>query len=198
MIGIMIATSEEAAPLLARAGITVGRDGDGPWIYDLRPARQIVISVCGMGPVMARAGVDMLLSRNDVTSVVNAGVAGAVAEGLPVGGVFRISTACLWPATETMYACGEDRWTDLPSAVLATVDTPVFDPVWRGEIARHADLVDMEGAVIAQGCRARHVPMYAIKGVTDLAGKGDRERLLANLGGLSAVLAERVWRELIP
>ncbi|MDP2989005.1 MAG: hypothetical protein Q8O57_00360 [Kiritimatiellota bacterium] len=198
MIGVIIATSREAEPLLARAGVTRGREQDVPLIYDLRPARQMVICVCGMGPDRTRAGVDALLNEYDVKLVVNAGVAGAVVEGKDVGGIFRISEACLWPETKTMYACRGDRWIDLPSAVLATVDRPVFDPVWRGDIARYADVIDMECAVIAQGCQARGVPLYAIKGVTDLAGKNDRERLLANLDRISIVLAELVWREFVP
>lgn len=235
----MLATSREAEPLLARAGVTLlrreagfagfrkepspdrapcfakalregesrigtagcftrGREQDVPTIYDLRPTRPMVICVCGMGPVRARAGVDVLLNEYDVTAVVNAGVAGAVVEGQAVGGIFRISEAYLWPEMETMYACRGDRWIDLPSAVLATVDRPVFDPVWRGAIARWADIVDMEGAVIAQGCQAKGVPLYAIKGVTDLAGENERERLLANLDRISMVLAELLWRELVP
>lgn len=198
MIGIMIATSREAGPLLARAGVAGIREQDVPLIYDLRPARQVVICVSGMGPARARTGVELLLNVYDVSSVVNMGVAGAVVEGRDVGGIFRISKAYLWPDTKTMYACRGDRWTDLPSAVLATVERPVFEPVWRGAIARYADMVDMEGAVIAQGCHAGGVPLYAIKGVTDLAGKNDRERLLANLDRISMVLAELVWRELVP
>lgn len=235
----MIATCREAAPLLARAGVTLlrqeagcagfrkeprlnrapcfakafregeshigtarcfarSRDRDIPLIYDLRPARQMVICICGMGPARARAGADTLLNAYDVTSIVNAGVAGAVIAGKDVGGIFRISDAYLWPETKTKYACRVDRWTDLPSAVLATVEQPVFDPVWRGAIARFADIVDMEGAVIAQRCQAKGVPLYAIKGVTDLAGKTGRARLRANLDRISIVLAERVWRELVP
>lgn len=208
MIGVIIATSAEAAPLLARAGIirpwrdlarrrARGRAQDVPALYDLRPARQAAICVCGMGPAKARAGVDALLNEYAVAAVVNAGVAGALGAGKAVGGIFRISEAWLWPDMETRYACRGDRWTDLPSAVLATVAQPVFDPARRGAIARWADIVDMEGAAIAQGCASRGVPLYALKGVTDLAGKRGRERLMANLDRISMTVAEIVWRELV-
>jgi len=197
VVGIIIATNQEASPLLARAGITAGHIQAAPSIYDLRAAWQMVVCVCGMGPANAQVGVDMLLAERDLTAVVNAGIAGAVGESVGVGEIFRISKVCLWPYTQTMYTCREDRWTDLPSAMLATVDRPVFDQVWRCEIACHADIVDMEGAVIAQACRARNMPLYAIKGITDLAGDGDRELMLGNLGKMSGILADRVWREFV-
>jgi len=206
VIGIVIATIREAAPLLARAGImadespatlrSTSREPAVPLCYDLRPAHAMALCVSGMGPDRARAGVDLLLKKYAVTSVVNVGVAGALSEKRSVAGIYRVSRACLWPSAETVYACANDRWKKLPPVVLATVDEPVFDPVRRKEIARHADIVDMEGAAIAQRCQARGVPLYAIKGVTDRAGENDREQLLRNLDKVSAVLAESVWKEL--
>ena len=77
----------------------------------------------------------------------------------------------------------------VPAVILATVATPVFDPVLRARIARHADIVDMEGAAIAQCCQARGVPLTLLKGVTDQAGAHDRQRLLQNLDAVSITLA---------
>ena len=197
MTGVIIATSMEAAPLLAMAGIVGGADGDSPVIHDLGTAAGLTVCVCGMGPERARSGLDMLLDRCRANVVVNVGVAGTVGAGIEVGSVLKITSVCLWPRVETFYACRVDRWPDLPPAILATVDSPVFDPVLRNDIARHADLVDMECAAVAQGCHARGVPLYSIKGVTDQAGGNDRKRLLANLDRVSAALASLVWRELV-
>ncbi|MEI8242596.1 MAG: hypothetical protein WCI17_04960 [bacterium] len=199
MIGLILATGREAAPFLARAGIQQGGQAGeppAPACYDLRPARAMVICICGMGPARARAGAELLLQKYGAAVVVNAGVAGAVSERLGVAAICRVSAACLWPAEKIMHACGVDRWTELPGAVLATVEQPVFDPVRRAAIARHADIVDMEGAAIAQCCQARGVPCYAVKGVTDLAGTNGRQRLLQNLDTVSEALAERTWGEL--
>ncbi|MEI6210324.1 MAG: hypothetical protein WCR06_01735 [bacterium] len=195
MIALILATSREAAPLLARAGRTRDeRPASRPVFVDLRPAHDLVLYICGMGPEQARVGVTRLLQQHAVTAVVNVGVAGAVADNLALEGMYRITKTCLWPATETLYTSSGDRWPELPAAVLATVAQPVFDPVRRAEIARHAELVDMEGAAIAQCCQARGVPWYAIKGVTDLAGEQDRSRLHRNLDRVSERLADLVWQ----
>jgi adenosylhomocysteine nucleosidase len=195
--GIVIATAREAAPFLARAGIECAREPESPLICDLRPGRPLMLCICGMGSDRARAGAERLLNSAALTAVVNVGVAGGVGEDVQVGALYRISEIRRWPSPQTRYPCRADRWQDLPPAVVATVDEPVFDPIRRGEIARVADLVDMEGAAIASECQARGVPFYALKGVTDLAGQNDRERLLSNLDRLSAALAEAVWRELV-
>ena len=249
MTGLIFATSREAAPFLARAGIAVPLRTDpevarapiGPELaveglraragastatvtatfpcaerpghladagqcssnvlpsqifYDLRPAHALAICIGGMGPARARAGAEQLLEKFGVTSMINAGAAGAVADCAVIGELYRVAAACLWPVVVTMYACRGDRWQDLPHVTLATVPEPVFDPVRRAEIERHADIVDMEGAAIAQCCQARGVPLYMIKGITDQAGPNDRARLLANLDAVSALLAERLWKEL--
>jgi adenosylhomocysteine nucleosidase len=204
MTGVIFATRREAAPFLARANGApwhpdekVDRTEAGQPLYeDFRPLHPMVVCICGMGPDRARAGTEQLLQQYAVTAVLNVGVAGALTDGLPVGGLYRVAKACRWPDVEIMFACREDRWTELPRAVLATAEEPVFDPLRRAAMAQHAELVDMEGAVIAQCCQARSVPCYAIKGVTDLAGTNGRQRLLQNLDKISEALAERVWLEL--
>ncbi len=213
MIGIIFATDREAAPFLKRASqnttaldLPGGRRAVGarhaenyqefPLFYDLCPAHALVVCICGMGPDRARAGTEALLEKYGVTSVVNVGAAGAVVDCATVGEAFRVATVCLWPAAETMYICRDDRWQNLPHVVLATVAEPVFDSTRKAEIARHADIVDMEGAAIAQQCRAKGIPLYMIKGVTDQAGENDRERLLRNLDTVAEMLADRVWEAL--
>ena len=76
----------------------------------------------------------------------------------------------------------------VPAVILATVATPVFDPVLRARIARHADIVDMEGShcTVLPGPRG---PLTLLKGVTDQAGAHDRQRLLQNLDAVSITLA---------
>ena len=234
MTGIIFATRREAAPFLARAGVpdpavpqeaagAVARARAGAsaatapvaFFHDLRPTHALVVCICGMGPDRARAGTEQLLEKYAVTSVINAGAAGAVADDLPVGGLFHVSHAILWPDAAPAYACqtsftgarhgaggaapssrptARKDGTPLPAVILATVATPVFDPVLRARIARHADIVDMEGAAIAQCCQARGVPLTLLKGVTDQAGAHDRQRLLQNLDAVSITLAAYIWQ----
>lgn len=193
MIALIYSTAREARPLLAKAGLAMDAEPPAPVLLEL-PA--LVICICGMGPVRARAGMALLLGGAPLTMVINPGAAGALVDTAPVGALYRVTNALFWPETATYYPCGLDRWSELPPAVLATVDTPVFDPERRREMARYAQLVDMEGAVIARCCQQLGILCYAIKGVTDRAGTGDRKHLLANLDAVSQTLADTVWKQL--
>jgi adenosylhomocysteine nucleosidase len=195
MTGLIMATPMEAAPLLTRAGLApVAADAPLPLLIDLRPAREIVLCLCGMGPARAQAGTRLLLARHAITHIINAGVAGALSDELAVAGVYRITRTFRWPAGAPVYEC-EERWPTLPGVVLATSDEPVFDPVLRAAMARHAQVVDMEGAAVAAECRESGIPFAALKGITDRAGTQDRSRLLRNLSAVSAAVAEQLWQE---
>ncbi|MFI8774486.1 nucleosidase [Gordonia sp. NPDC062954] len=64
-----------------------------------------------------------------------------------------------------------DRW-ELPDGdgtVLASGDTFVADPVRRDVLARHADLVDMEGAAVAHVAADFGIPCRMVKIVSDAA-----------------------------
>lgn len=187
-----MATPMEAAPLLARAGRAGAPEAPLPLFLDLRPERQAVLCICGMGPEHAHAGTTQLLQRYAVARVINAGVAGALADHLAVASVYRVTRAFRWPDSGTVYDC-QDAWPHLPPVVLATVDEPVFDPVRRAAMAQYAEIVDMEGAAIAQLCQARGVLFTALKGITDQAGAADRPRLLRNLARVSTAVAAQLW-----
>jgi adenosylhomocysteine nucleosidase len=193
MTGLVMATPMEAAPLLALAGLAEAPAAPLPLFLDLRPARNVVLCLCGMGPANAQAGMVQLLQRYAVARVINAGVAGALADHLDVAGVYRVARTFRWPAHSPAYDCQPDVWAHLAPVVLATVDEPVFDPVRRATMAPHAEIVDMEGAVIAQLCQAHGVPFSALKGITDQAGAADRPRLLRNLARVSAAVAAQLW-----
>lgn len=194
MTGLLLATPMEAAPLLALAGREpVAPDTPLPLLLDLRPARQVVLCLCGMGPENAQAGTTQLLQRYAVSRVINAGVAGALSDHLAVAGVYRVARTFRWPANDPAYDCQPEAWSHLPPVVLATVDEPVFDPVRRATLAQYAEIVDMEGAAIARLCQAHGVPFAALKGITDQAGAADRPRLLRNLARVSAAVAAQLW-----
>jgi adenosylhomocysteine nucleosidase len=55
------------------------------------------------------------------------------------------------------------------SAVLATGDVFISDPVVRGRLAQRADVVDMEGYAVASAARAVGVPVTLVKQVSDSA-----------------------------
>ena len=193
---MIYATGMEAAPFRAHVGmknVEFPRDPLTPHFYDLRPLHAIVLCICGMGPEKARSATISLLQTHAVSRIINPGVAGALSDQVSVGDIYRVSSVFLWPNACAPLTGPHDTLIDLPARRLVTVNEPVFDPARRNELARLADLVDMEGAAIAQVCATQQVPLYMIKGVTDQAGAQDRKRLLQNLGPVSERVAEIAW-----
>lgn len=196
MTGLIIAMGREAAPFLARAGLTPPAKETYPLFFDLRPSARVVVCICGMGPGQAREGCTRLLQEYEVSTVVNAGAAGGLRDDVDAGGVYRISDTWLWPQVEPAYNCGSNMFAQLPAATIVTVDKPVFNKVLRRELGRNAHLVDMECAALARECAVRGVPFHAVKGVTDMASRSDRKTLLANIDRVCEKLAGLVWRAL--
>ncbi|MCF8601964.1 nucleosidase [Gordonia sp. HY442] len=129
--------------------------------------------VTGIGKVRATMALTRRLERGDYARVVNIGTAGALHDhhaGLFVPSVViehDISAAALAAiGYDTV-----DRWEvdGGDGTVLATGDTFVTDPEHRGMLAERADLVDMEGAAIAQVCARYRIPITLVKAVSDQA-----------------------------
>ncbi|ASR04313.1 nucleosidase [Gordonia rubripertincta] len=140
--------------------------------------------VTGIGKVRAT----MALSRElaigaPVRQIINIGTAGALRDGVvgPGRDLF-IPSAVLEHdiSSAELRAMGydmTDRW-DLPDGdgtVLASGDTFVADPVRRAELARYADLVDMEGCAVAHVSAQFGIPCRLVKAVTDNADEGAME-----------------------
>ncbi|MCF8610131.1 nucleosidase [Gordonia sp. HY285] len=131
------------------------------------------VLVTGIGKVRAAMAVTRRLERGDYTRVINIGTAGALHDhhsGLFVPSAVvehDISAAAL---TAIGYDT-VDRWEfdDGDGSVLATGDTFVTDPARRAQLAERADLVDMEGAAIAQVCAHYRIPLTLVKAVSDQA-----------------------------
>ncbi len=195
MIALIFATNREAQPFLQRAGLDTPASCDKT-VFDLRPGKQIVVCICGMGPHDALNNTRCILGEHQIDSVINAGIAGALSGGRKAGDVFRITSTLAWDKNSGTHQIDSDLFMHLSPASLATVEEPVFDSKRRREIAAIADLVDMEGAYIAQACREKDIPFRAIKGVSDFAGEEDRKTLCDNLDIASAIIAETLWKEL--
>lgn len=132
-------------------------------------------AVVGLGKTAAAFGTARALGSLDPSAwtVVNIGTAGALhdhLEGLHLPGVVinhELSAAAIralgYDPQERLEIPGGD------DTVLATGDVFVTDPVLRAELARRADLVDMEGYAVAYACRVFGVPVRLIKHVSDSA-----------------------------
>ncbi|HSR88316.1 MAG TPA: UbiA-like polyprenyltransferase, partial [Pontiella sp.] len=81
---------------------------------------------------------------------------------------------------------------------LVTVDEPVFEPERKRELAKHGDLVDMEGYAVARVCEEHQVPCILIKGVTDFGDHNGKDDIQKHIHPVSETVAEAVLMCLKP
>ena len=74
--------------------------------------------------------------------------------------------------------------------MLLTVDQPVFDQHQKKLLSDVAQLVDMEGGMIARLCKQNNIPCQLIKIISDYAI--EREQLTFYLDNVSKRLAHRL------
>ena len=187
----VFATLAEAEPLLRLLEATV--QTDTPYPSFSAPARRATVMLTGMGLAAADAAIEAMLARLRPALVVNAGIAGALHDGLAIGELRRVSAvaeaADSAVAVTRFLELAPPGWArDLDTARLVSRQAPLFDPAIRARLATTADLVDMEGERIARRCAARGVPCALLKAVSDHAD--DRATLLRNLEHSSHRLAE--------
>ena len=128
------------------------------------------VLVTGAGKVNAAAATAAVLARSKPSEVVNLGTAGALLDGLEglhtVGGVIEhdFDSAALVALTGREFS---DQINFGEGPILATGDKFISDDVVRGELAKRAELVDMEGYGVAKASAWCDVPVRLIKLVSD-------------------------------
>lgn len=145
----------EVAPLL---GKMQSRQVDGVELFDLP---QAVIAVGGIGEQCARRAAETAIEYAQPKLVLSAGIAGSVSPRLKVGDVSRIREV-------VDVASGERYSTQGGDWVLAT-SQDVSDGAGKRELLTKygADVVDMEGAVVAQVAKEHGLQFAAVKSVSD-------------------------------
>jgi adenosylhomocysteine nucleosidase len=138
------------------------------------------VLLTGIGKVAAAAAVSAALARRRPRFVLNVGTAGALHDHLE--GVHVIGRVLEHDLDHAFLAgligeplVGEVVLDDAAPTVLATGDAFISDVTVRQELARRADLVDMEGFAVARACQLAGVPCRMVKVVSDPAS-GDAAR----------------------
>jgi len=197
--GIIFATMREAEPLLRSAGAEKLADDPFPAWRFTADGDPVVVIVCGMGKAAAARGTDHLLATHDVVAVINAGICGCIAGSAEVGQVFRIQEVRDGDLPDAeVYRCDARRWNHLPAARLVSCDSPVFDPQRRQQLAGSGELIDMEGAAVADACTRRSAPCCLIKGVSDMADEGGKDAIQRNIDSVSGAVADVLLQGLAP
>jgi adenosylhomocysteine nucleosidase len=166
-VGIIMATELEALPLIEKHNFY-------PICCTPFPAYQCgryILVISGMGMSAAASATTWLIMQHDPICIVNAGAAGSTTGEMKLGAVCQIQCVCggdqssFAPMRDLVYEIPTTE--DLPAARLSTHDNPVVTEEERKAVSRVADLVDMEGAAVAQVCQRFGKPVRLIKFVSD-------------------------------
>jgi adenosylhomocysteine nucleosidase len=154
-VAVVAAMRVELAPLLGKVR---SRQVNGVALFDLE---QAVVAVGGIGERCARRAAETAIEDARPKLVLSAGIAGAISPTLKVGDVGRIREV-VDVATGYRYPTNGGEW------VLAT-SQDVIDIAEKRELLTNygADVVDMEGAAVAQVAKERGLEFGAVKSVSD-------------------------------
>jgi adenosylhomocysteine nucleosidase len=157
-VAVVAAMPMELAPLLGR--IRPRRVSDVA-LFDLPRA---VVAIGGIGARSARRAAEAAIEWAQPNLLVSAGIAGAISPKLKVGDVGQIREV-VDVTTGARYPTRGGEW------VLAT-SQDVSDPTEKHELLTKfgADVVDMEGAAVAQVAKERGLEFASVKSISDEAG----------------------------
>lgn len=212
MIGVVIAMKSEADILLDDMQIVSALTVSGKPVYIGKAyGKDIALCICGVGKVNAGIGTQLLVSKFDVKSLLNFGVAGGLNDRTKLCQVYQISSAVQFDFDLTQLNGTKMGTLDEYSEnYLALNLLPKFEKRKLGTSDRfndspadykllteelNADIRDMEGGAIVQTAYCAQLPVYSVKAISDVAGSGSTtEQFLTNkdkaLQNLKAVLPD--------
>jgi len=198
-LAFVFATSMEANPFIAK--VNAQQILTEPWpTYRVKIAGQLaIIIITGMGMQPARMAVEFIIENHAANAIFNCGVAGSLTDYFIVGDIINISSSWIFHDGEldddvchlSKHSQGLSGYTN---GSLLTVDRPVFDPHQKKTLSNVAQLVDMEGGMIARLCAQHNIPCQLIKIISDTAL--ERNQLKHNLCNVSEKLADRVTTDI--
>lgn len=165
--GLVFATLLEAHPFIR--GLNLRTLENSPFAVYGNDGLSLIVS--GMGKAGAAMACTYLIQRYPISRICNLGAAGATLSEYSLGECFPISKVIeldrFHLKTGMCYEYQPQTLDNLPGAVLATQDRAVITVDQRERAARHAQLVDMEGASIIQACNLFHMRCFLFKFVSD-------------------------------
>ena len=191
----VFATSMEADPFVAM--VNAKQIAKEPWpIHQARIAGQpSIIIVTGMGMESVRTAVEFIIDNYAANTIFNCGVAGSLTDDFVVGDIVNVSFAWIYQAGkihEEAYRLSAHTYSleGYAHGALLTVDQPVFDQYQKQSLSNVAQLVDMEGGMVARLCEQHNISCQLIKIISDSAI--ERNQLKNNLCNVSEKLADRI------
>ncbi|MFI5116266.1 MAG: hypothetical protein ACHP8B_06160 [Terriglobales bacterium] len=156
-IAIVVAMRVELAPLLARIKMQPLHVG-GVELFELPEA---MVAVGGIGQKHAHHAAEVVIEHAQPKLLVSAGMAGAISPQLKVGDLGRIREV-VDVATGDRYPTRGGEWVLASSPDISDVAEK------RALLTKYgADVVDMEGAAVAQVAKQRGLEFAAVKAISD-------------------------------
>jgi adenosylhomocysteine nucleosidase len=154
-IAIVAAIRVELAPLL---GKIPSQQVGGVELFELPDA---MVAIGGIGEKRARHAAEVVIERARPKLLISAGMAGAISPQLKVGDVGRIREV-FDVATGDHYLTRGGEWMLVTSQEVSDAEEK------QGLLTKYgADVVDMEGAAVAQVAKERGLEFAAVKAISD-------------------------------
>lgn len=180
-IAIIMATMLEAKPFVQ--DLALEQSASKP--FKIFRNQHLLLMIAGIGKANAAAATTYILERINPSCICNLGAAGATDFSHHLGEILHITEIIEFDGPE--FDSPKSRihlptvLAGVKSAILATSDTAVLDPEHRQKLSVKADLVDMEGAVIAQACQPFQIKCVMFKFVSDTPVHIDDENIVKNI-----------------
>ncbi|MFA6619180.1 MAG: hypothetical protein WCT23_08950 [Candidatus Neomarinimicrobiota bacterium] len=148
------------------------------------------ILVVGVGPLMAERTLLSYLDEFTPDYILNTGTAGKMIEELEIGKVYQIATVM----TDNEESIDLDLLLDEKGAACLSLRRPLTDAEQRDRSSRElgASLADMECYTIAKIAQDKHIPMSALKVISDFADCATREMFKQHIHEVSQTLCDEL------
>jgi len=195
---IVMATMLEAKPFVLGMSLTQSRKKP----FTVFQNDTVVLIISGIGKANAAMATGYLCYKCHPARVYNLGAAGATDFSHPLGEIYHINQIIEYDIHEltTKRPCihHPDILNGFQTARLSTSDMAVLDPDERKKISLNADLIDMEGASVAQACRKFDTKCFIFKFVSDTPDHAKGEDIVENIRRHRSFFYEFFVRSVVP
>jgi adenosylhomocysteine nucleosidase len=195
---IVMATMLEAKPFVLGMSLTQSRKKP----FAVFRNNHIFLIISGVGKANAAMATGYSCDKHHPVCVCNLGAAGATNVSHPLGEIFHINKIVEYDRHEltTRRPCihNPDILNGFQTATLSTSDMAVLAPDERKKISMNADLIDMEGASVAQACRKFNTKCFIFKFVSDTPDHARSEDIVENIRRHRSFFYEFFIRSVMP
>ena len=195
---IVMATLLEAKPFVL--GMSLKQRRKKP--FAVFQNDHILLIISGVGKANAAMATGYVCDKYHPVWICNLGAAGATDVSHPRGEIFHINKIVEYDRHEltTRKPCihNPDVLNGFQTATLSTSDMAVLAVDERKKISMNADLIDMEGASVAQACRTFNTKCFIFKFVSDTPDHARSEDIVENIRWHRSFFYEFFMRSVLP